>query len=55
MEGAVLDITTQLTSAVDGFTAMAQNAAPVVLGAVGVLAGINLGIKLFKRFVNKVA
>ena len=48
-------ITTALSSLITDVTAMATEAAPLVLGVVATLTGINVGISLFKRFAGKVA
>lgn len=47
-------ISAALQTVVTNVTAMATNAAPIVLGIVGVLAGINVGLGIFKRFVGKI-
>lgn len=48
-------ITAALTTVVGNVTDIAGAAAPLVLGAIGTIAGINIGIKLFKKFANKAA
>lgn len=50
----MLDITTALTSGVGEITTMATTAAPIVLGGVVAVVGVNVGIKLFKKFINRV-
>ena len=50
----MFDITTQLTTAVTAISKMATDAAPIVLGGVIAIVGVNVGIKLFKKFVNRV-
>lgn len=48
-------ITTALEGLITNVTSMATGAAPLVLGVVATLTGINVGISLFKRFAGKVA
>lgn len=48
-------ITEALQTVVSNVSTMAGDAAPLVLGVIGTLTGINIGIKLFKRFANKAA
>ena len=48
-------VTTALSDIVSNVTSIASAGAPIVLGVMGTLAGINIGFKLFKRFANKAA
>jgi len=48
-------IITALTDVVSSVTAIVGGAVPLVLGVIGTLAGVNIGIRLFKRFANKAA
>lgn len=48
-------ITAALTDVVSSVTEIVGSATPLVLGVIGTLAGVNIGIKLFKKFANKAA
>lgn len=48
-------VITALEKVISNVTDVAGEAAPLVLGVIGTLTGINIAIKLFKRFANKAA
>lgn len=48
-------IVTALNSLITDVTGMATEMAPLVLGVVATITGINVGIGLFKKFAGKVA
>lgn len=49
----MFDILPLLTTAAGDVTAMATGAAPVVIGAVVAVGGVNIAIKFIKKFINK--
>lgn len=50
----LIDITASLTSLVTDFTAEITTAAPVVLSAVVLVAGVNIGIKWVKKLAGSI-
>lgn len=48
-------ITTALTGVITNIEGIITAAAPLVLGVIGTMAGVNVGIKLFKKFTSKAA
>lgn len=49
----MFDITELITTAATDVTTMATSAAPIVIGAVAAVGGVNIAIKFFKRFLGK--
>lgn len=45
---------TGLTSLIGDATSVIETSAPAVIGVVALLISVNIGIKLFKRFSNKI-
>lgn len=50
----LIDVGGTLTTLVSDFTAMITEAAPVILGAVALVAGVTLGLKWVKKLSSKV-
>ena len=55
MEASVVEmVSSGLTDLISDATSILTTATPALIGVIGTFAGVNIGIKVFKRFTNKI-